>query len=60
MRTFIVKRLKDGVFLPISERDIAMTLATETFDGFGLKKQFELVGEDKGIDDDMERLFGKT
>lgn len=58
MKTFIVKRLKDGAFLPISERDINATLAQQTFDGVTFINQFELIGEDKGIDEDMERLFG--
>lgn len=58
MKTFIVKRLKDGIYLTISDRDIQTTLDTVVFDGVSFVKQFELVGEDKSGNVDMEALFG--
>lgn len=58
MKTYIVKRLKDKNYLAISESELSSVLNRETWNGSKFDKDFELVGEDKSSDVDMEALFG--
>lgn len=58
MKTFIVKRLKDGQYLQISERDIKTTLETVSWQKGIFVKQFELVAEEKDRSQEMKELFG--
>jgi hypothetical protein len=58
MKNYIVKRIKDGQFLLISERDLKITLNTQTWEnGKGFVKQFELIGEEKDRSEEMKELF---
>ena len=59
MKTYIVKRLKDGQILSIGEKELQSTLSRSDFDGMGFRKQFELIGEEKNIEEDMAKLFGE-
>jgi hypothetical protein len=58
MITYIVKRLKDGQYLNISKTELDSTLNRTHWENGNFVKDFVLVGEDKGIDEDMEKLFG--
>lgn len=58
MKIYIVKRIKDKAYLTIGERELNDVLKREAWDGSQFVKQFELVGEDKSGDVDMEKLFG--
>ena len=57
MKTYIVKRKKDGMYLNISETEIINVLNRETWNGSGFVKDFELIGEEKNNDEEMAKLF---
>ena len=59
MKTFIVKRKKDNMYLNMSENEWKITQNRETWDGTKFNKDFEFVGEEKNNDADMEALFGE-
>jgi hypothetical protein len=58
MKTYIVKRLKDNIFLSITEGELDNVLARRNFDGMTMTKQFELIGEEPNVEDGLEELFG--
>jgi len=57
MKTYIVKRKKDGMYLNISEQEKQAVLNRETWNGSGFVKDFELIAEDKNNDEEMAKLF---
>jgi hypothetical protein len=58
MKTYIVKRLKDNIFLSITERELPDVLARKNFDGMTMTDQFKLIGEEPNVEDGLEELFG--
>ena len=58
MITYIIKRKSDGQYLNVSKSELEGTLNYVHWNGVTFVKDFEFIGEDKGIDEDMERLFG--
>lgn len=58
MKSYILKRLKDGQFVSVGEKELQSTLARQIYDGVTLKPEFELVAEEKNVEEEMEKLFG--
>lgn len=58
-KAYIIRRIVDGNHLVVSERELKDVLIREHWTGTNFVKDFELVGEDKSNDVDMEELFGK-
>lgn len=57
MKTFIVKRVKDGQYLTIDERNLEGTLNRSAWNGLNFVKEFILIGEEKDRSKELADLF---
>lgn len=56
-KEFILKRLKDGNYVQVGEKELKSTLSRCDFDGSKFIPQFELIGEQEDIISELEKLF---
>ena len=59
MKSFILKRTKDGVYISVLERDLKPTLGRQDWINNKFVNQFELIGEEVDNTNELEELFGK-